>query len=121
MTEDLVPQIGDDTLAEPGDEIEADARCDRKRSHDREHDREILVHNCRIAAGEAVIDDAADGDRYAERRGCGNDERDDGGCDMSAISGEQGQKPAEGLQAFALLLAGGGLAHGVKLGDRCRP
>ncbi len=67
MREHVAAQIGDDALAERGDEVVAQRARGREHRHHRDHHGEIAVdQRCRLL-GEAEIDHAAHGDRHDQR------------------------------------------------------
>ena len=77
MAEDIGAQVGDDPLAKPGDEIEAQAggqppaRATTPISAD-----EIAVDRAGIVGVEAMVDHAAHGQRHGQRRERRRDERE---------------------------------------------
>ena len=72
-------QIGDDALAERGDEVVARGAGDREHGHHRDHHAEILVDQSGALGGEAEVDHAADRDRHHQRGERGDQQRDQRG------------------------------------------
>lgn len=115
MGEDGVADIGDDALAEPHDEVEADGRTERQHGDDAEHDGEILVDQGGIGLGKAMVDDPADGDRH-DQGGAGGDEKGKKGDDDPApVAVEKGGEARQRPQIAALGPPAGlffiGIAH----------
>ena len=104
--------VGDDALAEPGDEIEAARGGERQ--HDDEHQQifEPAGDLAGVAArGEAAVDDQLEGVGDAERRGGGDQQRERGGGDMRRDSGGaklQTMREARRGCAWALVVGGAG-------------
>jgi hypothetical protein len=67
-------KIGDDALAERGDEIVAGGRSEGEHGDHHQHGGEILVHERGIGVREAVVDDPPHGERHRERRRGGDEQ-----------------------------------------------
>ena len=63
VRENVAAQIGDDALAERGDEVVAKRACQREHAADADHDQEVAVDQRETARSEAEIDHAAHSDR----------------------------------------------------------
>ena len=74
MREHVAAQIGDDALAERGDEVVAKRARQREHRADADHDQEIAVDQRETSRRETEIDHAANGDRHDQRRQRGNDQ-----------------------------------------------
>ena len=115
MGEDGVADIGDDPLAEPHDEIEADGRTEGEHGDHAQHDCEILVDQRRIVLAEAVVDHPADGDRHNQGGAGGDEQGEEGDDDPAAVAVKVGREPGQRPQIAALGPAAGcifvGIAH----------
>ena len=73
-------QIGDDALADDGDEVVARRARQREHGRDRDHHGEILVDQPDALGREAEIDHAAHRERHRQRGGGGDQQRDQRGA-----------------------------------------
>ena len=76
MGEEVGAQVGDHPLAERHDQVVAGARGDREHRDDADHGEEIDADEAGVGVGEAEVDHPPDRDRHDQRRGRGDDERD---------------------------------------------
>ena len=100
MREDPDADIGDDALAEPGHEIEADGGGECENQDHGKHGKEVPVDQAAGAHVEAVIDDAADGDRNDEGGARGHDQGNRRQGQMPGIGQQERQKPQQGSQTI---------------------
>ena len=68
MVVDRAAHIGDDSLADPGDQIEAPVTGRRQQGDDSEHDPQGLIEQVRIAAAKAVVDQPAQAEAESQHR-----------------------------------------------------
>ncbi len=79
-------EVGDDALAEPADEIEADAGGDALDEDDRQQAEEVWGDRRRRRAGlEAPVDDQPQPGRDGDGRHRGDEQRDQRGREMAGI------------------------------------
>ena len=90
-------QIGDDALAQCGDEVVTQRAGYREHGDDRDHHREIAVDQLHRLVGETEIDHPPDGQRHDQSGECSNGQRSQCGKCAPAISAdiwnEPGQRP----------------------------
>ncbi len=69
-----------------------------------------------MGVGKAAVDHQSDGDRHHQRRGRGDDQRDEGGEDPTAMDQRVGQQRPQGVQrnAGGLGRRAGGQGHRVR-------
>jgi hypothetical protein len=91
--------VGDDALAEPADEIEAD-RCGQR--HDDHQKHQILEPAGDVPAGETLVDDQLEGIGDARCRRGGNQQGDRGAQDMAGIPAGEPPDHAEARERLAL-------------------
>ena len=118
MAEQRVANVGHHAFADPHDEVEAHGRAQRQHHDDRQHGEEVFVDEGRVVGGEAVVDDAAHGDRNRQRGTGGGQKCDQRQDHLAPIGAEEGREAQEGAEVPALRAAPGlvfiGVAH-----DRC--
>ena len=91
-------QVGDHLLAERHDEVVARPGGDREHDHDGEHAEEIDADHPGIGVREAEVHHAADGHRNDQRRGGGDDERDQRGGDAALVGEGVRQHRSQGAE-----------------------
>ena len=101
MAEHLGAQVGDDALAERGDEVVAHGAGDGEHRRHRDHHREIAVDQLDAFRREAEVDHAPHRDRHDQRRERRDHQRDEGGNDAAAIAQHIGQELLERLDLDA--------------------
>ena len=89
MVVDRAADVGDQSLAEPGDEIEAPEGRRRQDHDDDQEGQEILVDEVGLVA-ETVIDHPADRLADHQHRAGGDDQRGDGARDHLEIGSNEG-------------------------------
>ena len=103
MREDVAAQIGDDALAERGDEVVARGARKGEDGRNADHDKEIAVDQVQAAFGEAEIDHAPHRKRHDQ---CGHGrqhQRAEGGQRPAAVAADIGQERGERPQVRAPL------------------
>ena len=71
---DVAPQVGDDALAQPGDQIGAQVGRDRQGHDDDADSLDRVVERAGVAFGKAAVDQIAQADAQGEHGGGGQDE-----------------------------------------------
>jgi hypothetical protein len=119
-----VADVGHHALADPGDEVVARRTRHREQADDRHHHGEVLVHQRKVVAGEAVIDDPPHRHRHRQR-GPGREQQEkQRRRHLRLVAGDMGEEVEQRRQiartrAVRLLAAlglDGGLrsSHGVR-------
>ena len=103
---DVAPQVGDDPLAQPGDEVGAQVGRDGEHHDDDAHGLDRVVERVRLGLGEAAVDQVAQADAEREHGGRGQDQGDQRPDDVAAIGAEIGGEPAQLAEVAARLPLG---------------
>ena len=120
MAEHPLAQVGDDALAQRGDEIKARGTRQREHRHNGDHDGEIAVDEADALAREAEIDHAPDRDRHHQgghRCGQKSEERRER---PPAIARDIGHERDERPELAALHRRGGARGRALRMLDRNR-
>ena len=95
MAIDVAPQVGDDALAEPGDQV--GTQIGRQRQS-RDHDGDCLdrvIEGTGPVGAEAAVDQVTQAHAEREHGGGGDDEREQRAGDVAAIGAKIGSEPPE--------------------------
>jgi hypothetical protein len=118
---DVAAQVGDDALAEPGDEVGAQVGRDREHGDDDRHGLDRVIERVGPALAEAAVDQVAQADAQREDGGRGEHQGDQGADDVPAIGPQVGGETPEVAQVTTgrtLLGAGAGERSGSPLHAR---
>ena len=95
MREDVAAKIGNDALAQRGDEVVARGTGESEQCGDPDHDQEIAVDQVQAAVGEPEIDHAPDRDGHDQRGHGGKRERSQGQQRATAITADIGKQRSQ--------------------------